>query len=261
MDRGTRRRLTSLTVALIVVLPLSVLAARWQWNRHIERDALNAAVLQAEGTAPVPWYALWSGGYDGDVWRRVTATGHWVPERQLLVRKQSVNGRVGFAVMTPFDTDEFMLTKTRLLVLRGWVPDTVDLQDPASIPTASTETVTVTLRVRMPSGSGSIRPDDLPPGQINFVDPAAWEQYVDVTWWDHRSSPPAYFELVDPVPPGLTPLPWPEITSGPHLSYFVQWILIGCTAVVVYVRVFRSEWRRREDDRDVDVSPDGVDVS
>ena len=251
MDSGTRKRLISLTVALIVVVPLSVLAARWQWNRHLERDARNAAVTFAEQTDPVAWATLEGGyGVPSTEWRRVIATGHWVPERQLLVRKQSVNGQVGFTVMTPFDTD----MHRRILVLRGWLPDTTDLTAPGAIPAAPTGTQTITLRVRVPSGDGLIHPSDLPAGQVNYVNPKAFEQQLDVTWWDHQGGIDAVFELLDPVPAGLTPLPWPVLSSGPHLSYFVQWILIGCTAVVVYVRVFRSEWRRRDEEAEFNPS-------
>lgn len=242
-----RRRLMSLTAALIVVLPLSVIAARWQWNRHVQRDALNAAVSQAERTAPIPWRTL-----DGTTsaasleWRQVTATGHWVPSRQLLVRRQVVDGDVGFSVLTPFDAvSEGTAEPARLLVLRGWVPNTAQLSE---VPVASTDTVTVTLRVREVHGEGVMRPSDLPAGQINFVDP---EQF-DAAWWDGRESVDAVFELLEPVPPGLTLLPWPTLSSGPHVSYFVQWILIGCTAVIVYVRVFRSELRLREQEEEAE---------
>ena len=111
MDRGTRRRLSSLTVALIVVLPLSVIAARWQWNRHLERDAMNAAIVASEQAPPVPWQRLLGRGYREAVdWRRVTARGQWLPAEQVLVRKQVVDGEVGFTVMTPFqDADGRLL--------------------------------------------------------------------------------------------------------------------------------------------------------
>lgn len=225
-------------MALVLVTPLSVVAARWQWNRHLERDALNAAVTQAEQQRTVPWDSI-SGHFPND-WRTVTATGHWVVSGQRYVRKQTVNGEVGFSVLTPFDaTARWSDRPQRLLVLRGWIPDTVDPAVPGAVPAPPQDTVTVTLRWRTPSGAGEMRPSDLPEGQINFVDP---EQFGP-EYWDHHSSIYAVFELLDPVPNGLVALPAPTLTSGPHLSYFVQWILIGFTGIVVYVRVFRSELR------------------
>ncbi len=249
VDSGTRKRIASLTLALLLVTPLSVLAARWQWSRHLERDALNAAVVQAETTAPVPWHRLFNhcAPTSKCEWRRVIAVGTWQSEHTLLVRKQVVNGNVGFTVFTPFRT----IDGITLFVLRGWVPTAS-----ASIAQAPSGQQRVILRVRTVRSSGEIQPSDLPPGQINFVDPSKMIRLVgdmdtNTSTTDGDAMSPnalvfvdsVVFELIEPVPDGLVALPWPELTSGPHVSYFVQWILIGLTGVVVYVRVFRSEVR------------------
>lgn len=216
-----------MTLALVLVTPLSVVAARWQWSRHLERDALNQAVLTAERAEPVAWQRLLADGYSpAEEWRRVTATGTWQPQEQLLVRKQVVDRAVGFTVMTPFRTDD----GTLLFVVRGWVQSA----DEAIPPTPVGEDEVI-LRIRAVSGEGPMGAPDLPAGQVNRLDPTVLAS--------GRPHAPALFELMDPVPEGLTPLPWPELTDGPHVSYTVQWILIGLTGIVVYIRVFRSEWR------------------
>lgn len=227
MDRGTRQRLVSLTLALVLVTPLSIIAARWQWSRHLEREALNAAVIAAETAPPVSWHQpLDAHCVDACEWQRVTATGTWLPSEQVLVRKQVVGGTVGFSVMTPFLTAD----GTRLYTFRGWTEFAED-----TIPPPPTGEVTVLLRLRHVMGEGPMGASDLPAGQLNRIVPselAGSHPTVD-----------ALFELLDPVPDDLVAIPWPELTSGPHLSYFVQWILIGLTGVIVYVRVFRSEIR------------------
>lgn len=227
MDRGTKQRIAGLTVALILVTPLSVVAARWQWSRHLERDALNAAVMAAEKSTPVGWERV-AGTREVQAtaeWRRVSAVGKWRTDQQWLVRKQVVDGEVGFTVLTPFIASD----GTTLAVLRGWVQSA-----DAAIPPPPQGTCELLLRVRLPHGDEPIRPSDLPAGQINRVDPRTLTA---------GATSGAVFELLSPVPQGLVPLPWPELTSGPHVSYFFQWILIGLTGVVVYVRVFRSEVR------------------
>lgn len=227
VDSGTRKRLASLTLALVLVTPLSVVAARWQWSRHLERDALNQAVLAAERAEPVAWQRLLGDGYStADEWRRVSAVGTWLPDGQLLVRKQVVDRAVGFTVMTPLRATDGSL----LYVARGWVRAAED-----AIPAPPGGEVRVVLRIRGINGEGPMGAPDLPVGQVNRIDPA-----VLASGAPHA---PALFELIDPVPAGLTPLPWPELSDGPHVSYTVQWILIGLTGIVVYVRVFRSEWR------------------
>lgn len=227
VDSGTKKRLASLTVALVLVTPLSVLAARWQWNRHLERDALNAAVIKAETTAPVAWQTpLSQGCLPTCEWQRVSATGRWLDNEQLLIRKQVVDGQVGFTVMTPLLTSQNVV----LYVMRGWIRDGT-----AAIPPPPAGDVAVELRIRLVRGVGPMGASDLPAGQVNRIDPAQLA--------GDRQTVPALFELLSPEPDGLVVLPWPVLTSGPHVSYFVQWILIGLTGIIVYVRVFRSEIR------------------
>ena len=223
MTPGTRKRIAGLTAALIVVVPLSVIAAKWQWSRHLARDARNAAVTAAMHTNPVSAATLLSDGYQAaDEWRRVTLDGSWVDAEQLLVRKQTVEGKVGFTVLTPFKQVSGRLA----YVLVGWEADPQRVR----LPAAPTQIVA---RLRPVTGDGPMRPADLPDGQINRVVPDELAGTVP-----HDA---VIFELVDPVPAGLTPIPLPELTDGPHVSYTGQWILIGLTAVVVYIRVVRRE--------------------
>ncbi len=229
-----RRRLAGLTIALILTVPISVVAARWQWSRHLERDAMNAAVTSAETRAPVAWKSLLINGYSDEIrWRQVSISGHW-QTNQLLVRKQVVDGNVGFAVLSPFATASGEV----LYVLRGWVDDTT--KTPPQVPAGEQAIIA---RVRPVTGSGDARPSDLPPGQVNWVDPSALASESGASTVD------ALFELIEPIPTGLKPLPWPELTAGPHVSYTIQWILIGCTAIIVYIRVLWIEvFRRKEDE-------------
>lgn len=235
MERSMQRRIAGLTVALLFTVPLSAVAARWQWSRHLERDAMNAAVVASEQTAPIAWQSLLRNGYSSDLrWRQVSAHGQWLDE-QLLVRKQVVNGNVGFTVLTPFKTDGDVV----LYVQRGWVDEST-----SKPPAISKSALTVTLRIQAASSSRGQQPSDLPDGQINWIDPYA---LASASGWETVD---AVFELVDPVDSGLVPLPWPQLTAGPHVSYTVQWVLIGITAIIVYIRVIWIEVVRRRQDED-----------
>ncbi len=239
MEQAGRRRIVGLTAALIVVVPLSVVAGRWQWQRHLSRDAMNAAVIAAEHAAPVPWQRLLEQGYRESIdYRRVTATGSWEPAGQLLVRRQVVNGEVGFVVATPFRDND----GTLLWVMRGWAP-----APDAGIPAPPAGTQTITVRVRPVEGSGPLGASDLPAGQVNRIDPAVLAKGAP-----HVE---AILELLSPVPAPLVPLPWPDLSEGPHLGYVVQWGLIGLTAVFVYVRIVTGEVRPRRDDDDTPPPP------
>lgn len=220
-----RRRLVALTVALIVVLPLSIVAARWQWTRHLERDTRNEQILASQAASVTTFPGPLGDGYqEADRYRRVRVHGTFLFDEQLLVRKSVLDGNVGFHVMTPFLTD----TGVRLYVIRGWSE-----QPPATNSVASSIPIDAVLRIDAVLPNGQMRPSDLPPGQINWIDP---EQLAK-----GRPFAPAVFDLVQPLDPNLIAIPGPETSSGPHVSYTFQWILIGLTAIVVYVRIMRRE--------------------
>ena len=138
------------------------------------------------------------------------------------LRKAVVNGSVGFGVMTPFRAETGQL----LLVQRGWNAE------PTSIALPATST-TITVRVQAVQADGPMRPDDLPSGQINWIDPTELAA--------GRSHDSATFDLVDPIPNDLVALPAPTTSSGPHVGYTVHWILIGIAAIIIYIRLLRSE--------------------
>lgn len=217
-----RRRLLGLTVALVVVLPLSVVAARWQWSRHLERDARNTQIVAAAAAPAVAFPGPLADGYDeNDRYRHLVARGQWLPMEQQLVRKSVVAGNVGFLVVTPFLTDDGV----RLYVVRGWTDS--DVVAPIE------GTGSIEIRVQPVQPNGVMRPTDLPAGQINWIDPRALSE--------GRPHADSVFELVSPADPGLVAIPVPEVSSGPHVSYTIQWILIALTAIIVYFRVVRRE--------------------
>lgn len=219
-----KRRLAALTAALIVVVPLSVVAARWQWSRHVEREARNNQVVRALASPVTSFPGPLVDGYqDADRYRRIRVEGAFDFTQQLLVRKSVVNGNVGYSVMTPLVTK----SGVTLFVIRGWS------EAPIGRPAMQRSDASVVLRIQPVLPNGDMRPADLPPDQINWVDPLAIASGPAIT--------DAVLELVTPSDASLVTIPGPTISSGPHVSYTVQWILIGLTAVIVYVRVTRRE--------------------
>lgn len=223
MTTSRRKRLLALTGTLLLVLPISVIAANWQWSRHLAREARNLQIAQAGASAPVAYPGPLADGYDdADRFRRLVVSGTWIPSEQLFVRKQVVNGSVGFGVVTPFMSD----TGDVVFVQRGW-----SAEPSADQPESGAATITV--RVQAVQPSGPMRPADLPQGQVNWIDPtelAAGKPHAD-----------AVFDLIDPTDATLIAIPAPEQSSGPHVGYTIHWILIGIAAVIIYVRLVRSE--------------------
>lgn len=226
----------ALTVLLVVLVPLSALAAHWQFDRWEQRKALNAAVSERGAVPPLPIGDLLQPGEPVPAeleWRLVTATGRYDTDRGVLVRRQPLGGTNGFLVVTPLVTADGVVP-----VVRGWIPAGATASSGVVRPTAPTGEVTVTGRLRVVPDHGP-RPVDLPAGQVNEIDPQ-----------DLAGGQPVYDALVEltasePEQVGLTLIPVPEPSEGPHLSYVGQWILIGAASIIIWLIVVRREAAHR----------------
>jgi len=104
------------TVAAIAAIALFVAAGNWQRARMEAKEAERATVDAAASLAPVPLpdasdWSPWR-------WRQVLATGTWRGAAQILVDNRVLDGRAGFAVVTPLALDD----GRDVLVDRGWTP-------------------------------------------------------------------------------------------------------------------------------------------
>lgn len=213
-------RILALTLVLVLMVPLSYFAAQWQLERHQQQDAENMLLQNALSVEPRP-IANFNDG-DPDEFTRVLIDGE-ISGSEILWRKQVQNGIPGFIVLQNVTLQD---GKSLTLAL-GWTDDaTFELSDDVAFP--------LTGFVRYPTSSGR-SPSDVPLGQINYV--SEMMRSTDFT-----------FYLQSQVPPkNLSKLTLPEITSGPHLGYVGQWILIGIASIVIYVialRRIRSDYAR-----------------
>src|SRR4051794_36480037 len=105
-----------------------VFLGNWQLHRYQERSALNARIDAADSAAPVPLTSLLArpaapstaGPAPGTdlAWTKVTVTGRYDPTHEIQARGRTVNGDIGFEIVTPLLLDD----GTAVLVDRGWVP-------------------------------------------------------------------------------------------------------------------------------------------
>lgn len=226
VTKDMRNRLLALTLALVVMLPLSIIAARWQWSRHLEREAMNA-LIESNAATSITVVDLPRNEWDASIeYRQLAVQGTFESESQTLLRKQTLNGEPGFSVLTILVTAD----GERLLVNRGWVPGEgqspapdIDLDPPAGV-------VSISGRIHSLSGEMVEDPQDLPQGQTNSM--ALQAQTADFQLVLEQQEP----ELTN----GPTPIPLPEIQAGPHLGYVGQWILIGIASISVYITVLRN---------------------
>lgn len=232
-------------LVLIISVPIGVvlclMLSSWQRDRWEGRKTANhiQAENMAKPIAPVT-EVVGAGAAVSDTsrWRTVTASGTYDVSSQLLIRKKPMQGSNGFWVATPLTLADGKV----VFVNRGWVKAGETANSTPAVPPPPTGPVTITGRVQPASSDRALTPD-MPAGQAAAINP---EQLLPSV-----ATLPAYLDLIESTPPqqpGLTPIPAPEISEGPHLSYSLQWIAFAILFIVGFALLVRREIRLKRDD-------------
>ena len=232
----------ALMVVMFAYLCFTVLAP-WQLGKNTDTSRENRQIQSALNVDPVPVTELLP-QQDSDAsqaqWRKVTATGRYLPEAQVLARLRVVDGAPAYEVLTPFAVEG----GPTVLVNRGYVRPAQGTAVP-DIPAAPSAPVTITARLR---DSESMPPADKAPfRESGFMQVYAINagQIADVTGIPLTGS---YLQLVENQPGGLGVPPLPILDAGPFLSYGIQWIAFGIVAPIGlgYLIFAELRMRRRE---------------
>ena len=232
----------ALMVVMFAYLCFTVLAP-WQLGKNTDTSRENRQIQSALTVDPVPVTELLP-QQDSDAsqaqWRKVTATGRYLPEAQVLARLRVVDGAPAYEVLTPFAVEG----GPTVLVNRGYVRPAQGTAVP-DIPAAPSAPVTITARLR---DSESMPPADKAPfRESGFMQVYAINtgQIADVTGIPLTGS---YLQLVENQPGGLGVPPLPILDAGPFLSYGIQWIAFGIVAPIGlgYLIFAELRMRRRE---------------
>lgn len=205
------------------------LLAPWQFGRDADRKAQNAALQASFSAQPKALASLLAPGVAPDErtqWDRITVTGSYVPEGEVIARLRTVQGEPAFEVLTPFRTVEGQT----LLVDRGYVRPNDQARVPAFAAPPGGQ-VTLVTRVRMDENDPKNRDafaDESTAGRLH--------SYSVDSKVVARSSGlpirPGYFQLDNDQPGGLGALPLPQLEAGPFFSYALQWIAFGTMAIL-----------------------------
>jgi cytochrome oxidase assembly protein ShyY1 len=231
-------------VALAVVviaftyLCFTVLAP-WQLGKNTKTSRENDQIQQSLTTAPVPLTTLLpqqdSSAPDAQ-WRRVTATGHYVPDKQVVVRLRVAEGDPSMEVLVPFAVDG----GPTVLVDRGYVRPLPGSRVPP-MPAPPREPVTITARLR--DSEGPVLDKE------SFVSDGVRQVYsIDVQHIAALTGVPlarSYLQLTENQPGGLGVIGLPHLDAGPFLSYGIQWITFGVFAPILLGYFVYSEVRAR----------------
>lgn len=227
----------------VVVLGFAYLCftvlAPWQLGKNTKTSRENAQISRSLTADPVPVTSLLphqDSSAPDDQWRRVTATGRYLPEAQVLARLRVIDGDPAFEVLVPFAVDGGPV----VLVDRGYVRPVQASQVP-EIPAPPSGPVTLTARLRdaetAPPDKAPFRADGVQ--QVYAIDPG---QISAVTGVPLAGS---YLQLVENQPGGLGVIALPHLDAGPFLSYGIQWIAFGIIAPIGVGYFVYSEVRQR----------------
>jgi cytochrome oxidase assembly protein ShyY1 len=115
----------ALALAAAVVM---VFLGNWQLHRYHERSAINDRIDAADSVAALPLTSVLraptapgtAGPAPGKdlAWTKVTVTGTYDPAHEIQARGRTVDGDVGFEIVTPL----ILADGTAVLIDRGWIP-------------------------------------------------------------------------------------------------------------------------------------------
>ncbi|HEX7744598.1 MAG TPA: SURF1 family protein [Micromonosporaceae bacterium] len=230
----------------LVAAAVMVLLGNWQLSRYRERSAINARIDAAAAVAPAPLAKVLptpgtapgtAGPAPGPavVWARATVTGRYDGTNTTLVRNRTVNGQVGFEVVTPL----VLTDGTAVLVDRGWVP-------PAAAGATAQPTVPAT-----PDGPvtvvGRVRHSESAAGGVTRREGRIETRRIAVPQLARHLPYPTYggYLLLDqqdpPADPAFSAVPIEHENDWQNGGYVVQWWIFAGMALAGYGWLARRE--------------------
>lgn len=215
-----------------VAATVMVLLGNWQLHRYQERSATNERIDASSRVDPIPLPERVPAA-----WTRVTVTGHYDRDNEILVRGRTVDGAVGYEVVTPLVRTD----GSAVLVDRGWVPPAPGgaIAVPKVPPPPSGE-VTVVGRVHLSES----RPDSVTrrEGRIEV-------RRIGIPRLAEELPYPLYgaYVLAEEPTAGFTEVTVQHENSWQNAGYVIQWWLFAALAVVGFGWVAYREAHPKEE--------------
>ncbi|WP_025735068.1 SURF1 family protein [Mycobacterium genavense] len=232
---------------ILVVIAFTYLCfmvlAPWQLGKNSRTSRENHQIENSLNTPPVSLKTLLpqqDSSAPNAQWRRVIATGHYLPDVQVLARLRVVDADQAFEVLIPFVVDD----GPTVLVDRGYVRPLPGSHVPP-IPRPPQETVTITAWLR-DSEPAVQNKEPFSRDGVQQVYSINTDQVSVLTKVPLAKS---YLQLVENQPGGLGVIGVPHLDAGPFLSYGIQWISFGVLAPIGLGYFAYSEIRVRRQEK------------
>ncbi|GGF31644.1 hypothetical protein GCM10011399_26020 [Subtercola lobariae] len=239
----TRRWLAFISAAILFAIACFFLS-QWQFDRGQQAEADNRVVAANWAASPVPLEQALPALSTYDVsqnWQRVSMSGVYRTDEQLVVRNRSNGSDNGFEVVTPLQLSDGSI----FLVDRGWVaPSPTDPLAPATIPSPAAGTVSVLAQLRPSEASNGTKSGN----QVSSITLPLLQQTFGADLYTG-----AYGVLDSETPAAETPLQSIQTTMptedvGTHYSYALQWLFFALIGFFALGLGMRNEHRRLNSD-------------
>ena len=269
--------ITAILVIAFTYTAFSFLAP-WQLGKNKDKNAFNQRLEQSLQVDPAPITDVipsdgGSVGVDKE-WTRVALQGHFLPDKEVLLRNRPVESTHSYQSLTPFRLDGGQT----VLVHRGWVAVEGDGAAP-KLKRAPSGDVKVTGFIRMSEAVPSAKPSQsqgytqvtgMSTKQISEAtgeDLAADYVQLDSESVDRLNGMAGgggdgagagetgagggdSADVRDAEVPDLQALPLPHLDGGTNLSYGIQWIAFGILAPAGLGWFVYAEMRERRRERE-----------
>ncbi|WP_062999908.1 SURF1 family cytochrome oxidase biogenesis protein [Nocardia mikamii] len=259
------RRLTFLlrpswAILAVVVVAFAYLCftvlAPWQLGKNTSTSHRNNLIAASVNADPVPAKNLLNTG-DGTPpagtnpadteWRRVIATGSYVPNSMVVERLQRLDDQPAYGVLAAFRLDDGRV----VLVDRGLIA-AVNGSDLPMIAEPPPGPQRIEGRVRSSEGVVPGKDPMVRDGlrQVYSVDTAQLATVLGTPLTSFATGEHGGYLQLDAGQPGaFTPEALPQLDAGPYLSYGLQWIAFGVMAPLGLGYFVYAELRERRRDR------------
>lgn len=239
MIKKSFKRWLAAFIVLAVGLPILIALGFWQLHRAEEKQVLQNEYDRRADVGPVKIETRLQKADDLQFYK-VTATGYYDDQQQILLDNRTHEGRAGYHVYTPLIIKE---SKTRILVNRGWVPLVGQLREklPAAQPPKGLQTV---LGIAAIPAKGKFYLGELPVNASPW--PIVWPR-MDIDHFRKLTGLP-----VQPVTVLLDPESkaggyvrnWKRLDAGiaVHHGYAFQWFSLALVLLVMFsLTTFRKK--------------------
>lgn len=213
----------------------------WQLDRLEQRRAFNAQVTSMRSAEMLNLNQNLPGDISKMEWRRVTVSGEYDFENQVVLRNQYNGDEYGYHLITPL-----LFDGGAVLVDRGWIPADGNDSPAAWRKYDQAGQVTVAGQIRLgqvkPAFGGVDDPEFGP--DVKRLD--VWNN-LNVARISEQSPYPLLTIYIQPdadeknFEPPIRSQPVLDLTEGPHLGYAFQWFLFATILFVGYPFYLRRQ--------------------